>query len=113
MRKNIKWFVLGAAAIYFLFVIANAAGIFHSDPYYEVPHGNHSHYVPIDRDKRVSIGQFPMRPPGPNERITPTGQIVQVDPDPAELNQNEASQEVSGQGASDQVELDETGRDEE
>lgn len=81
MRKKIKWIVIGAAAIYFLFVIVNAAGIFHSEPYYEVPHGNHSHYVPIDRDKRVSVGSFPTRPPGPNERITPTGEIVQVAPE--------------------------------
>lgn len=81
MRKRLRWIVLAIAGLFFLFVIVDSAGIFHSLPYYEVPHGNHSHYVPIDRDKRVSVGSFPTRPPGPNERITPTGEIVQVAPE--------------------------------
>lgn len=79
MRKRLRWIVLSIALLFFLFVIVDSMGIFHSLPYYEVPHGNHTHYVPKDRDKNVSIGQFPTRPPGEGERITPRGEIVPVD----------------------------------
>ena len=44
--------------------------------YMEVPHGDHVHYVPKDRDPNVDISSFPTRLPGPNERIAPNGQFV-------------------------------------
>jgi hypothetical protein len=46
------------------------------EPYMEISHGDHIHYVPKDRDQDVSISNFPTRPPGPNETITPDGRIV-------------------------------------
>lgn len=64
------------AAAFFVFVLADTLGFFDHRPYYEVPHGNHTHYVAKDKDPSVSVGDFPTRPPGENERITPTGQIV-------------------------------------
>jgi hypothetical protein len=68
--------LLLVAGLFFVLVMADTLGIFHTKPYNEVPHGNHVHYVPRDRDPSVPIGQFPTRPPGPGERITPQGQIV-------------------------------------
>jgi hypothetical protein len=55
------------------------------DPYDErgimtVPHGDHNHYVPQDRDPDVSISNFPVVYPGPGERIMPDGRIVPVSP---------------------------------
>ncbi|MEZ4701506.1 MAG: hypothetical protein R2834_14305 [Rhodothermales bacterium] len=44
--------------------------------YVEISHGNHVHYVPEDRNPNVSISNFPSRPPAPDERILPNGQIV-------------------------------------
>ena len=43
--------------------------------YTEVPHGNHSHFVPKNRDPDVEIGKFPSTRPGPGQRrrlIRPT-----------------------------------------
>lgn len=45
-------------------------------PYTEIPHGDHVHYVPKDRDPDVPIGDFPTQPPGEGEQITPDGRIV-------------------------------------
>ena len=52
-----------------------------SDPwgdaeYLEVSHGNHSHFVPKDRDVSVDINRFPTQRPGPNQRILPDGRVV-------------------------------------
>ena len=42
----------------------------------EIPHGNHVHYVPRDRDPNVALDRFPTVPPGPDERILPNGMVV-------------------------------------
>jgi len=47
--------------------------------YQKVEHGNHAHYYPSDRDPDVPLSEFPTRPPGPGERITPEGQIVEAE----------------------------------
>jgi hypothetical protein len=77
--RGFRLILLLAAALFFGTVIADTLGIFHDAPYHEVPHGDHVHYVPKDRDPEVSVSQFPTRPPGPNERITPDGRIVLVE----------------------------------
>jgi hypothetical protein len=76
MHKRFRLVIFTILALFFAFVMADAVGVFNKLPYDEIPHGNHAHYVPKDRDPNVPIGQFPTRPPGPNERITPQGQIV-------------------------------------
>lgn len=76
MSKRLRWIALTILALFFAFVLADSMGTFNDKPYIEVTHGNHIHYVAKDRDPDVSVGQFPTRPPGPNERITPQGQIV-------------------------------------
>ncbi len=75
-RRGLRWIVLIAVTLFFGFAIADSMGVFNTLPYTEIPHGNHVHYVPKDRDPNVSVGQFPTRAPGPGERITPQGQIV-------------------------------------
>lgn len=44
--------------------------------YGEIPHGDHVHYVPKDRNPDVPVSRFPTRPPEPGERITQDGNIV-------------------------------------
>ncbi len=69
-----------AAAVLLLFAAMYSVGVFDEDLGYSVvPHGNHNHYVPHDRDPDVSLHDFPMRPPREGERITPTGEIVPIE----------------------------------
>lgn len=64
-------FILGVLAL------ASSVGVFTPDPgYVVVPHGNHNHYVPHDRDPNVPLHSFPQRPPRPGEIITPDGRII-------------------------------------
>ncbi len=75
-RKKIRTLFIAIALVLAAIVVADSLGVFDSRPYREVPHGNHSHYVPHDRDPNIPISDFPTRPPREGERITPTGQIV-------------------------------------
>ena len=68
--------VLLAAAVFFGLVLREAMFPFAGKPYLEITHGDHSHYVPKDRNETVPISNFPRRPPGPDERVTPDGDIV-------------------------------------
>lgn len=79
MRKRLWLVVIAAAVIFFTFVVVDSIGVFNPLPYYEVPHGDHTHYVPKDRDRNIPIGSFPTRPPGEGERLTPWGEIVPVE----------------------------------
>lgn len=62
------------------FVTYRAVNQFADQPYLEVPHGDHVHYVPKDRDDAVPIGDFPTQRPAENERILPDGRVVQTGP---------------------------------
>jgi len=42
----------------------------------KVPHGDHVHFVPKDRNEEVPMSRFPTREPEPDERITPDGEVV-------------------------------------
>lgn len=44
----------------------------------KIPHGDHVHYVPKDRNPDVSVSRFPTRKPESDERITPDGNVVPV-----------------------------------
>jgi hypothetical protein len=62
------------------FVTYRAVNQFADQPYMEVPHGDHVHYVPKDRDDAVPLSDFPTQPPAENERILPDGRVVQTGP---------------------------------
>lgn len=74
MSKKSVLYLIGA--VFLGFVLVDSLGAFDNKDYYEVPHGDHTHYVAKDKDPEVSVGQFPTRAPKDNERITPQGQIV-------------------------------------
>ena len=76
MRKQLRWVLLLCAGILLALVMRQVLNPFGEKEYAEIPHGNHSHFVPKDRDMDVPLSQFPTRPPGPNERILPDGRIV-------------------------------------
>jgi hypothetical protein len=76
-RKNlIKYLFIVAVFVIAAFAVADSLGVFIDKPYKAVPHGTHNHYVPFDRKEGVPIGDFPTEEPGPNEKITPEGQVV-------------------------------------
>lgn len=77
-RRHLRrWIAIALAVVFFGFVFYQVLNPFPDQPYIEISHGNHVHYVPKDRNPDISVSDFPMRPPGPNEHITPDGRIVQ------------------------------------
>jgi hypothetical protein len=68
------------AALFFAFVLYQVLNPFPDQPYMEISHGDHIHYVPKDRNQDVPLSRFPTQPPGPNERILPDGRVVTTTP---------------------------------
>ncbi len=79
MKTPARRILLIVIGVFLLFVAIDSIGTFDSRPYFEVPHGNHSHYVPKDCDPPLGVSDAPTREPGPNERITCEGQIVPIE----------------------------------
>lgn len=75
-RFSRKWLVAVILLAFFSVILWRVVNPYRNQPYEEVPHGDHSHYVPKDRKENVSISRFPTREPEENERITPEGKIV-------------------------------------
>ncbi len=75
-KNRIKYLFIVVIIAVAGFALADALGFFNPKPYTAVSHGSHFHYVPEDRDPNVGIDKFPQEEPGPDEMITPTGQIV-------------------------------------
>ena len=74
MRKRLRRILLIVGLIFFAVVMRRVLDPF--GDYVELSHGNHSHFVPVDRDPNVPIDRFPNRPPGPDERLLPDGRIA-------------------------------------
>lgn len=75
-RKNLRWLMLIMAAFILFIVMRQVMNPFGDKDYAEIPHGNHTHYVPKDRDHDVPLSRFPTEPPAENERILPDGRVV-------------------------------------
>ncbi|MEM6644697.1 MAG: hypothetical protein AAF730_00440 [Bacteroidota bacterium] len=69
-------FVLIAFGIMLGFVLLDASGIFDDSLYYEIPHGNHAHYVPKDCGGDIDLKRYPTALPPPGQRIDCFGQYV-------------------------------------
>lgn len=76
MRKRLRSILLVVALVFFALVMRRVLNPFGSNEFAEIPHGDHVHYVPKDRDPNVPLSSFPTRPPGENERLLPDGRIV-------------------------------------
>lgn len=66
--------------VFLVIILREVLFPFRGQEYAEIPHGDHTHYVPKDRDPNVPVGQFPTTRPGPNQRILPDGRVVNVQP---------------------------------
>lgn len=75
-KNKLKYIFIVLVVVAAGFALSDALGFFNPKPYTAVSHGSHVHYVPEDRDPKVGIDKFPQEEPGPDELITPTGQIV-------------------------------------
>ncbi len=78
-KNRLKYLFIVLVLVAAGFALADSLGYFNPKPYTAVSHGSHFHYVPENADPDVAINKFPQAPPGPNEMITPTGQIVPKD----------------------------------
>lgn len=76
--KRRKQRILISIAIFLLLslALASSLGFFDEKAYTAVPHGNHTHYVPKDRNPDVPLHNFPQQAPPPGMKIAPDGQIV-------------------------------------
>ena len=77
-RRRLRWILFGVAALFFGVLLVDALNLFSTQEVTGISHGNHVHYVPLERDEGVDLGQCPQQPPGPNELLTPQCQIVRV-----------------------------------
>ncbi len=75
-RRNLRRLMLIMAAVILFIVMRRVMNPFGDKDYAEIPHGNHVHYVPKDRDHDVPLSRFPTEPPAENERILPDGRVV-------------------------------------
>ena len=75
MRKWFRWAVLALLAAMFVAVMTTVLNPYGDQEWLEIPHGDHSHFVPRGWDG-TNLSSFPRRPPGPNEKILPDGRIV-------------------------------------
>jgi len=77
--KKRRWMALLAVLLMLAYAMTDVIDPFGGEPYIAIPHGDHVHYVPEDRNPEVPLSSFPTSEPRSNERITPTGQVVPVE----------------------------------
>jgi hypothetical protein len=71
-----RMIIIALATAFFLWIGLDAMGTFNNLPYFEVPHGNHTHFVPKSCDPPLPVSQAPTQRPGPEQMVSCTGQIV-------------------------------------
>ena len=76
MKIRIRTVLIAILGLFLAFVVLDSLGTFDNRPYFEVPHGNHTHYVPKDCQPKLPISQAPTSRPGPGQTVDCQGQIV-------------------------------------
>lgn len=71
-----KWVAAAVFLVFFSVLMWKVINPYRGQRFEKIPHGNHVHFVPKDRDPDVSVSQFPTRKPEQDERITPDGDVV-------------------------------------
>lgn len=71
-----RWVVVLGFGIFFSVLLWRVINPYRGQPYEKIPHGDHTHYVPKDRNTEVPVSRFPTQPPAEGERITPDGDVV-------------------------------------
>lgn len=78
MKIRIRTILLTILGLFLAFVALDSMGIFDNRPYFEVPHGNHTHYVPKQCDPALPVSQSPTTEPGPDQMVDCQGRIVPI-----------------------------------
>lgn len=76
-----KWIAGGVFLVFFGILLWEVVNPYRGERFEKIPHGNHVHYVPKDRNPNVSVSRFPTRKPDEDERITPEGEVVPIQGD--------------------------------
>ncbi len=76
MKNRTRKILIAVLGLFLAFVILDSLGIFDNRPYFEVPHGNHTHYVPKDCEPALPVSQSPTARPGLGQKVDCQGQIV-------------------------------------
>jgi len=74
-----KWVAAGLFLVLLGGVMWEVVNPYRGQRFEKIPHGDHVHYVPKDRNPDVTVSRFPTRKPDADERITPDGQVVPRD----------------------------------
>jgi hypothetical protein len=72
-----KWAAAVVLLVFFGVIMWEVINPYRGQRFEKIPHGDHVHYVPRDRNQDVSVSRFPTQKPEADERITPTGEVVQ------------------------------------
>jgi len=71
-----KWVAGALFLVFFGVILWEVVNPYRGQRFEKIPHGDHVHFVPKDRNPDVPVSRFPTRRPDPDERITPDGQVV-------------------------------------
>lgn len=75
-RTNLRRIVFGVAVVFAVIVLVDALDLFDSKSWTEISHGNHSHFIPYDKDEDVSVSSCPQHPPADNEMLSSQCQLL-------------------------------------
>ena len=73
-----KWVAAVVLLVFFGAGMWNVINPYRGQRFEEIPHGDHVHYLPKDRNPDVPVSEFPMQKPAKDERITPDGEVVPI-----------------------------------
>jgi hypothetical protein len=73
-RRLVFWLI--ALVLVAILILPEVLDPYGDKEWTEINHGNHTHFVPRDRDMDVPLDRFPTTEPAPTERILPNGQVV-------------------------------------
>jgi hypothetical protein len=71
-----RWVAAAVLLVFFGAVMWKVINPYRGQRFEKIPHGDHVHYVPKDRNPEVPVSRFPTRKPAKDERITPDGEVV-------------------------------------
>lgn len=71
-----RWVAGAILVIFFAALMREVINPYRNQRFEEIPHGDHVHYVPSDRNEDVPVSRFPTQEPDEDERITPEGDVV-------------------------------------
>lgn len=71
-----KWVAGVVLLLFFAALFREVLYPYRNERFGEIPHGDHVHYVPKDRNPDVPVNRFPTQKPDKDERITPDGNVV-------------------------------------